>query len=93
MADVRAFVQAQKFAGTAHEEAMRNAKSPMIAAGWLVVKTQLLMNLYKDMPIFEGPMVERHCLLASNEASKTQSWRGLDAGFAGKAGATIESRP
>ncbi len=37
-----------------------------------------MMNLFKDMSIFEGPKVERHCPLASNEASKTQIWRGLD---------------
>jgi predicted NAD-dependent protein-ADP-ribosyltransferase YbiA (DUF1768 family) len=32
VADFRAFLQAQKFAGTGHEEAIRGAKSPMIAA-------------------------------------------------------------
>jgi hypothetical protein len=52
-----------------------------------------MMNLFKDMSILEGPMVERHCPLAKNEASKTQIWRGLDAVFAGKAGPTIESGP
>ncbi len=78
MAHIGAFFQSQKFAGTEHEEAIRLAKSPMLAArmgrdrskplraDWQLVKDEIMRQAVRAK--FTQHAALRQILLATGQA-------------------------